>query len=102
MPESRPQIPEPIKREVRQRCGFGCVICGMPLYNYDHMTEWSEVHRHDAANLTLLCPNHHHEKTVGLRTLAQGQAANSKPFNRKHGHTSKHTLAFTGASCEVL
>lgn len=21
-------IPDPIKRDVRQRCGFGCVICG--------------------------------------------------------------------------
>jgi len=30
-------IPLPIQREVRQRCGFGCVICGTLLYEYDHI-----------------------------------------------------------------
>lgn len=39
-PNSR-NIPLPIQREVRQRCGFGCVICGMPLYEYEHMEEWA-------------------------------------------------------------
>jgi hypothetical protein len=27
-------IPEKIKREVRQRCGFGCVRCGSLRTNY--------------------------------------------------------------------
>jgi len=32
---SRQNIPLPIQREVRQRCGFDCVICGMPLFKYE-------------------------------------------------------------------
>ncbi len=39
----RPKIPLPIQREVRQRCGFGCVICGLPLYDYDHIIGWAET-----------------------------------------------------------
>lgn len=40
-------IPLSIQRKVRQRCGFGCVICGMPLYEYEHMAEWAQVKRHN-------------------------------------------------------
>ncbi|WP_198036130.1 hypothetical protein [Salegentibacter sp. T436] len=64
-PNSR-NIPLPIQREVRQRCGFGCVICGLPLYEYEHMEEWAKVKRHDAEEITLLCDRHHREKTAGL------------------------------------
>lgn len=26
-----------VKREVRQRCGFGCVNCGNAVYQYEHL-----------------------------------------------------------------
>jgi hypothetical protein len=29
-------IPDHVAREVRQRCGFGCVCCGSALYQYHH------------------------------------------------------------------
>jgi trigger factor len=32
-------IPEPIMREVRRRCGFDCVLCGLSLYEYERMEE---------------------------------------------------------------
>ncbi len=48
-------IPLPIQREVRKRCGFGCVLCGLPLYEYEHMEEWAQVKRHIADEITLLC-----------------------------------------------
>ena len=41
-PTSR-NMPLPIQREVRQRCGFGCVVCGLPLYEYDHLLGWTNV-----------------------------------------------------------
>ena len=49
-------VPELMKREVRQRCGFGCVICGMPLYTYEYMLDYANVHRHvaDEFNAPLL------------------------------------------------
>ena len=59
-PTSR-NIPLPIQREVRQRCGFGCVVCGMPLYEYEHLLGWAQVERHVATEITLLCDQHHRE-----------------------------------------
>lgn len=55
-------IPSKIKREVRQICGFGCVICRCPIYEYDHIEEYSIVGEHTVENLTLLCPNCHFKK----------------------------------------
>jgi 5-methylcytosine-specific restriction endonuclease McrA len=43
----RPKIPEGVKREVRQRCGFGCVICGLPIYEYDHLVPYAQVLSHN-------------------------------------------------------
>jgi len=57
-------IPSDVKREVRQNCGFGCVICGLFLYQYDHVDpSWTESKIHDPNAMCLLCPNHHTRKT---------------------------------------
>jgi hypothetical protein len=74
-------IPEPLKREVRQACGFGCVICGMPVFEYDHIQDFSEVRCHDLANLALLCPNHHRDKTSGRLSREAVSNARDRPFN---------------------
>lgn len=29
-------IPEAVKRQVRQRDGFGCIICGSAIIEYEH------------------------------------------------------------------
>ena len=94
--QGRPPIPDGTKREVRQRCGFGCVICGRPIYQYDHMIDYSICREHKAANLTLLCPNHHDEKTHGLLSLEVVQAANENPFNRQSGHSAPFHLHYEG------
>jgi trigger factor len=85
-----------MKREVRQRCGFGCVICGCPIYDYEHVVDYSVVREHEAANLTLLCPNHHAEKTRGLLAREVIQAANEVPFNRQSGHSAPFHLRYVG------
>ena len=63
-------IPLPIQREVRQRCGSGCVICGLPFYEYDHMLGCENVKSHVADEITLLCRLHHGGKTSGLLPAA--------------------------------
>ena len=30
-------IPEDVKQHVRQECGFGCVICGNIIIDYEHI-----------------------------------------------------------------
>lgn len=83
-------IPEGIKREVRQRCGFGCVICGLPIYEYEHMEEWALVKRHVADEITLLCSMHHDEKTKGLRSIDSVRLANAKPFCLRNSSSSAY------------
>lgn len=95
-------IPLPIQREVRQRCGFGCVICGIPLYEYEHMSEWAQVHRHVADEITLLCDQHHREKTGGLLPKEIVQKENANPFNLREGVSKPYNLHFSGNQAEIV
>lgn len=95
-------IPLPIQREVRKRCGFGCVICGLPLYEYEHMNEWASVKRHVADEITLLCDQHHREKTGGLLPKEDVRAANENPFNLRTEVSKPYDLHFSGAYAEVV
>lgn len=94
-------IPLPIKREVRQRCGFGCVICGKPLYEYEHMEEWAIVKRHIADEITLLCDQHHREKTAGLLPKEAVREANLKPFNLRTNVSKPYDLHFSGTTAQI-
>lgn len=98
---SERNIPLPIQREVRKRCGFGCVICGFPLYEYDHLKEWAIVREHKAEDITLLCDKHHKEVTTGLLPRTKVVEANKNPFNLREGKSSEMFLHFEGNSCEV-
>ena len=100
-PTSR-NIPLPVQREVRQRCGFGCVICGLPLYEYEHLLGWSNVKRHVAEEITLLCNQHHREKTSGLLPIKKVIEANSHPFNLKVGVSKPYDLHYEGDKSEVV
>lgn len=95
-------IPLPIQREVRQRCGFGCVICGLPLYEYEHMAEWATVRRHVADEITLLCDQHHREKTSGLLPKEVVTQANQFPYNHQDSVKKPYNLHFSGKQAEVI
>lgn len=99
---SNRNIPLPIQREVRQRCGFGCVLCGLPLYEYEHMLGWAEVRRHVADELTLLCDQHHREKTSGLLPAGEVTRANAHPFNVREGTSKPYALHYSGSECEAI
>ena len=92
----RPEIPNEIKREVRKRCGFGCVICGSPVYEYDHIVEWSKTRQHKADELTLLCHKHHGEKTKKILPNNKVKASNDHPYNIEKGKSSPQSLYYDG------
>lgn len=100
-PDASRHIPSQIKRDVRRRCGFGCVICGLPVYHYEHMQDFAVVLEHTSDNITLLCPNHHQEKTSGRLPRSRVQKANASPFNIGRRATASHSWMFEGdvASC---
>lgn len=95
-------IPQKVQREVRQRCGFGCVICGNPIYDYEHMKEWSKVKEHIADDITLLCPEHHREVTARRMPREIVENANQNPFNLRQEGSSPMQLYYQGNSCEFL
>ena len=96
MTQNRPDLPAPLMRAVRQRCGFGCVICGMPIVEYDHLLGWAKVRRHVAAEIALLCDNHHRAKTSGFLPNARVVAANANPLNLQTGVTKPYGLEYSG------
>jgi hypothetical protein len=102
MTATRPPIRDPIKRAVRQRCGFGCVVCGIPIYEIDHLIPYSEAKEHAPENLVLLCKQHHGEKTLGLLPPEVVAEANADPYNRRTGVSSAQDLRYVGAGCEAL
>ncbi|ESU25643.1 hypothetical protein FLJC2902T_30750 [Flavobacterium limnosediminis JC2902] len=91
-----------MRREVRQRCGFGCVICGLPLYEYDHIINYSIVQEHTPENLTLLCDQHHREKTNKLLSIEQVIEANNNPYNVINANTTPYLLNFAGSDFSVI
>jgi len=80
--EVREPIPDDLKRKVRQQCGFGCVICGSPIYDYDHIEEYATVQKHTFENLVLLCPTCHRKKTNGLITKDTVRTARENPSSQ--------------------
>jgi hypothetical protein len=82
---SRPAIPEPVKRALRQEAGFGCCKCGYPVYDYQHIIPYEREHHFRVEDMMLLCPNHHREATVGAMTEAEQRAYKSDPYNIRRG-----------------
>lgn len=98
----REDIPAEIKRVVRQRCGFGCVMCGVPIYDYEHMVDYAKVRTHEVKNITLLCPNHHRAKTNHLLPTSKLIEANANPFNLTRVSTAPYNFQFDGREPKVI
>lgn len=74
-------IPEPIKRQIRQEAGFGCCKCGFPIIEYHHIVADSQ----NPEDIMILCPNHHHEATVGAMSQEEQRHLKQNPFNLERG-----------------
>lgn len=56
-----------LKRTIRRRDGFGCVICGLGFYTFEHFNpEFKDAKVHDEAGICLLCFQHQGETTKGI------------------------------------
>lgn len=91
-----------MKREIRRRCGFGCVVCGVPVYHYDHLHGWDPTRGHVADEITLLCGLHHDLKTRRLMTVEQAVAADASPYNCRDGRTTPFPLGFENSDGFVI
>lgn len=98
--KDREHLPAAIKREVRQRCGFGCVMCGSPIFDYEHISGYL-VTGHDPDEMTLLCTMHHREKTAGRLPVSMVRRANAAPFNSSRSLGSRHDIYFEGPNFTI-
>lgn len=79
-------IPAAVAREVRQRCGFGCVLCGSAIVEYDHVAPpFAEARAHEPDAIALLCPMCHAKKTKGHIATSTVEAGSNNPFAKKAG-----------------
>ena len=59
-------IPTEVRREIRRRSKFGCVICRCAVYQYEHIDPpFAEASAHDPAKMCLLCGRCHDQVTRG-------------------------------------
>jgi hypothetical protein len=73
-------IPASVKRAVRKRCGFGCVICGSIIYAYHHFEpSFIQAREHTTEGIILLCGKCHAEVTKGLLSDATINKAGKSP-----------------------
>jgi len=59
-------IPEDVKRQVRQECGFGCVSCGLAIATYEHIDPpFKNAREHNPSKIAYLCGSCHDRVTRG-------------------------------------
>lgn len=79
-------IPEQVKRIVRQRDGFGCVVCGKAIYEYDHFDpEFADAKSHNSDGIVLLCASCHSKKTRKFLSRETIAAACNNPKCKQQG-----------------
>ena len=83
-------IPSEIKREIRKRCGFGCVICGSAIYEYEHIDPaFSDAKEHEPSKITLLCKGCHGKVTNKMWSKDKVKRFNKNPKCLQKGFSSE-------------
>jgi len=83
-------IPDAVKRQVRRGCGFGCVLCGGSIIEYEHVDPpFSEAKVHDPERIALLCPRCHAKVTRTFLSKDTVKGAMGDPFCKKTGYASE-------------
>ncbi len=76
---NRPPVPEVVKRILRVEAGYGCCVCGHPIFQYHHIIPYNIDPHFRPEDMMILCPNHHDE----VKVMSEGdqRAFKEKPFN---------------------
>lgn len=83
-------IPQEVRREIRKRCGFGCVLCGLAYYDYEHFDpDFKDAKEHNAQGMTLLCMQCNQKRARGTLSAATVARANENPKCKQQGFASE-------------
>jgi hypothetical protein len=79
-------IPDEIKRSIRQAAGFGCVCCGCGIGTYEHIDpEFCDTREHDPERMTYLCGSCHLKVTRRIWSKDRILEARARPWCPNHG-----------------
>ena len=82
-------IPSTIKKAVRKACGYGCIICGNAIYEYEHIQpSYVEAKEHDPEGIGLLCGTCHGNVTRKVWSKEKVKKARQKPACNQQGFSS--------------
>ncbi|GAB1441934.1 hypothetical protein MASR2M39_07690 [Ignavibacteriales bacterium] len=85
-------IPPEIRRLLRKEAGYGCVICGNIIIEYEHIEpEFKDALEHDPNKMTILCPGCHANVTKELIAKSTVWEAKRNPIVKNQG-SATHKL----------
>lgn len=85
------KISDPVKRAIRQRSGFGCVFCGIWIYQYEHFNpEFKDTKVHDVDGICLLCGTDHQRVTSGRISKLQVADQYKNPIALSKGYANDY------------
>jgi hypothetical protein len=77
---TRPRIPLPVARQLRQEAGFGCYVCGLPVVQYHDIVPYHEDDPYPVEEIMILCLFPRHDQaTKGALTVDQ-QGGEEQPL----------------------
>ncbi|WP_201005329.1 hypothetical protein [Pseudomonas cichorii] len=83
-------VPQSVRREIRRRCGFGCVICGLAYYDYEHFSpDFKDAKEHNPEGMTLLCMQCNQKRARGTLSAQTVARANDNPKCKQLGFASE-------------
>jgi len=83
-------IPAIVRKHVRRRCGFGCVVCGCAVITYEHFNPpFRDAREHRAEGMTLLCGHHQLESSKGLLSKETISKADFDPYCKQKGYSNQ-------------
>lgn len=81
----RRYIEEPIRKQIREDAGYGCVVCGTLFCDYEHIEpEFHDAEQHDPERMTLLCESCHGKVTGKRKSKRRVWEAKADPYCKKH------------------
>ena len=81
------------KRQIRQQAGFGCVVCGNAIGDYEHIDpEFSEAGEHDVSKMAFLCIQCHGKVTRRQLSKQSVLTARENPAALESGFSFEATL----------
>ncbi|MCA9803321.1 MAG: hypothetical protein KC777_15230 [Cyanobacteria bacterium HKST-UBA02] len=97
-------VSKSLKKQVREECGFGCVLCGAALCEYDHFDPPFEALKtaHSASGLAMLCDNHHKRKNRGLIEDSEVREAREHPRAKAQGFIREDEFFRQGKANTIL